>query len=176
MKRTAGNRFARIAVASLTAAVLAATLCACKAQVTPSQKKQAESADADASVNAGTEAEQLELLRAAEAVAKDLDAGRYAAAWAKSSPSLTKQANQEQFAKSISRMRGLVGAPGKRKVDGFGFVNEIDGVAGRFGTIAIGTEFARLKTGQEKFVFEHVDGKWKLVGYFVSGKVKFGSD
>ncbi|QWP75875.1 DUF4019 domain-containing protein [Lysobacter sp. K5869] len=170
MEETVRNRFARIALATLAAAMLAATLPACKVQVGPSQKKQAEA------VNIGTEAEQRELLRAAEAVAKDLDAGRYAAAWAKSSPTLSKQTNQEQFTKIISRMRGAVGAPGKRKVKGFGFESELDGLAGRFGTIAIGTEFARLKTGEEKFVFEHVDGKWKLVGYFLSGKVKFPAD
>ncbi|WP_170849155.1 DUF4019 domain-containing protein [Lysobacter enzymogenes] len=170
MKTTACNRFARTAAVSMAAAMLAGTLCACKVQVGPSQKKQAQA------VNTGTEAEQLQLLRAAEAVAKDLDAGRYTAAWAKASPRLSKQASQEEFGNTAARMRSVAGTPGERKVAGFGFENEIDGIAGRFGTIAITTEFSRIKTGQEKFVFEHVDGKWKLAGYFVSAKVKFQSD
>jgi hypothetical protein len=127
-------------------------------------------------VNGGTEAQQGEVRDAARAVSKLLDAGKYADVWALAGPTLSASSNKEAFVSFLTGIRSRLGAPGKRIVKGFGFPTELEGAPkGQYGLVAVTTDFANADDVEERFVFELVDGNWRLAGYHVSKTMTFGN-
>jgi hypothetical protein len=147
---------------------LVTLLCACAVQSSAAEK--------DAAADTGTEEQQAGVLAAAKAVASSFDAGKYVEAWAMVGPSLSAKSTQDEFAGYVSTLRATLGAPGKRTVKGFGFPAAMEGLPqGQYGLIAVETDFANAKAVEEKFVFEFVGGKWRLIGYWLAKEVTIGA-
>jgi hypothetical protein len=127
-------------------------------------------------LNVGTEEQQKSVIAATRAVAKLLDASQFELVWDQSGPMLQAQASRTAFTTSIKAMRNTLGPAGRRKIKGFNFPKVIDGVQGDFGLIGIETDFANAESVEEKFVFQKVGGRWRLAGYWLTKKVKFGAN
>ena len=113
---------------------------------------------------------------AAKALAARLDGGQYDEAWAMAGPNLSARTTQEEFVRYVSTLREPLGAAGKRTIKGFGFPTELEGAPqGQYGLITVETDFANASAVEEKFVFELVAGKWRLVGYWLSKTFTIGT-
>lgn len=131
----------------------------------------------DQPANPGTRVQQEEIHAAATAVAALLDEGRYADAWDTVGPLLVAQTNREQWARNLALVRTPLGAPGQRTVAGFGFPESLDDAPpGEYGLVGYRTDFANAAAVEEKFVFQRINGTWKLAGYWLSKKMTLGTD
>ncbi len=126
-------------------------------------------------VNVGTTDQQESVLDAARLVVDQFDQGQFDEVWATAGPLIRSKTNQAVFSTSISAMRNTLGPPGHREVKGFNFPKTLDGVEGNFGLIAVQTDFKNAKGVEEKLVFQMIDGKWQLSGYWLSKKTTFGA-
>jgi hypothetical protein len=153
------NRFLLILLFSL--------LTACSVQVSPSAE--------DEQVDAGSAAQQEELVAAVKVVARMLDDGRFAEAWSLVGPSLQSQTSSEEWARNVAMMRKPLGAVERRTGKGFAFPKELDDAPpGEYGLLGASTDFANAKAVEEKFVFQRVGGKWRLVGYSLAKTITVG--
>src|SRR5690606_25081019 len=111
-----------------------------------------------------------------KAVAALFDEGRFAESWAMAGPILESQTSEQEWARHVAMLRKPLGAAGKRTIEGFGFPKELeDAPPGEYGLIGVRTDFANAEAVQEKFVFQRVEGEWKLVGYWLSKTFKVGA-
>ena len=148
--------------------LLSALLCACTVQVGAKDQNQV--------ANAGTEAQEKEVRAAAKSVAALLDAGRYDDIWNQAGPILVAKTSKQEFSDYVLALRRPLGVAGSRKIKGFGFPSRLEGAPpGTYGLIAVDTDFANAKHVEEKFVFQQIDGQWKLIGYWLSKKFTFGT-
>ena len=121
---------------------------------------------------AGTEAQQTAVAKAASAFLNKLDSGAAQDTWNQASPYLQKISNQTAWATGIQALRSSVGAFKSRKLKGIGFTHTIDGApAGDYAAIAFDTTFANA-TVHEKVVLQNSGGAWKILGYFLSKSFK----
>ncbi|TNY29158.1 hypothetical protein BV505_06850 [Thermomonas haemolytica] len=130
----------------------------------------------DQPVDVGNTEQQKSVVAAAHVAAQLLDAGQFEQLWELSGPMLKDKTPRAVFVAGMKAMRGPLGVAGHREVQGFNFPRALDGVQGDFGLIGVETDFANAKAVQEKFVFQRVNGQWKLVGYWLSKKVTFGAN
>ncbi|OOG43237.1 hypothetical protein B0E52_09885 [Rhodanobacter sp. C06] len=120
--------------------------------------------------------QQEQVFAAAKSVAKMFNSGEYAESWKLLAPILKAKTTQQEWSKYVSTLRTPLGTPGASKVQGFGFTKTMaDAPPGQYGIIELETDFANIKGVQEKFVFQYVDKKWKLAGYWLSKKFTIGT-
>ena len=117
---------------------------------------------------AGTPEQQQSIISAAENVVALMDKNQMGAVWDLSGPMLRNRTSKTTFVTGIFVLRSPLGSPGERKVAGFNFSNKLEGFTGDFGMIFITTDFENAKEVEEQFVFQKIDGKWKIIGYFIS--------
>ena len=148
-----------------TVLVTAALLTGCNVSFSDGSSKAAKS-------EAGTEAQQTAVAKAASAFLGELDSGAVQDTWGQASPYLRQISNQSAWITGIRALRGSVGAFKSRKLKGMGFTHTLDGApTGDYAAIAFDTTFSN-STVQEKVVLQNGDGKWKVLGYFLSKSFK----
>lgn len=125
-----------------------------------------------ATSEAGTEAQQTAVTKAAGLFLGKLDSGAVKDTWGQASPYLQQISNESAWVTGIQTLRSNVGAFKSRKLKGIGFTHAIDGApAGDYAAIAFDTTFANSGV-QEKVVLQNSEGTWKILGYFLSKSFK----
>lgn len=98
-----------------------------------------------------------------------LDSGRYEEAWQSAAPTMQKTTSRQEFATRVRQLRRVAGPLHKREIMDYDFrTNPPDMLPGNYGIIGFRTDFSVLDGVEEKFVFQHISGQWKLAGYFLS--------
>jgi hypothetical protein len=121
---------------------------------------------------AGTAEQQLVVAKAANAFLKQLDSGAIAETWGQASPHLHQLSSQTVWSAGIRTFRTSVGAFKSRKLKGVGFTHTVEGVpTGDYAAVAFDTTFDS-STVEEKVVLHKDQGKWKVMGYFLSKTFK----
>lgn len=126
---------------------------------------------------AGTKAQNEEAFAAAKQIIHGLDHGQYAQVWDDSGAMLKSMASKEEFVRVIGALRDHLGAPKPRGAPRIGFTNRIDVKApvGDYCLMTVDTDFSGTVVN-EKVVMQKIDGKWKLVGYFLNSNTKLSSN
>ncbi len=126
-------------------------------------------------VSPGSKEQRMEVAKTADDFLVQLDAGAIDATWAQASPHLHKITSETMWTATLRTLRAGVGTFRSRTLKGAGFTDTIDGVPpGDYAAVAFDTEFTAF-TVEEKVVLHKDDGRWKVVGYFLSKRIKIGA-
>ena len=122
-------------------------------------------------LEAGDPAEQKSALAAAEGFARMVDAGQYDHMWEQSGAALKAITPRTQWNESMGKIGTLAGTVRSRKFSSEGFTPTLGGNAppGHYAVVFFETQFEKGKF-EEKVVLDLQDGKWRLVGYFLTMK------
>ncbi|KAB0660296.1 hypothetical protein WT83_10705 [Burkholderia territorii] len=109
------------------------------------------------------------LLRDADAVFKQLDAGQYGAVWNDAAAFVKARIKQDQFALDMQRARqsvGMVGHRGWAQITRIRYTNSSSMPDGLYANIDYATTLTTGTTVYEKLSFRlGDDGRWHLTGY-----------
>ncbi|WP_114815363.1 DUF4019 domain-containing protein [Paraburkholderia kururiensis] len=109
------------------------------------------------------------LLRDADAVFKQLDAGQYGAVWANSAAFVKARIKQDQFTADMQRSRQSVGTVryrGWAQITRIRYTNAVGMPDGLYANLDYATTLATGATVYEKLSFRlEDDGLWHLTGY-----------
>jgi hypothetical protein len=120
-----------------------------------------------APVDGGTQVQQDSVIAATRRFADLLDENLMDEVWQHTGPLMSGKMTQGDFQAAFDAAREPLGDPIDRKIRGFSFSKVLDGVPGEFGVIGLVTDFEYAKGMQEKFVYQMLDGEWKLSGYWI---------
>ncbi|KUY76424.1 DUF4019 domain-containing protein [Burkholderia sp. RF4-BP95] len=108
------------------------------------------------------------LLRDADAVFKQLDAGQYGMVWNDSAAFVKARIRQDQFALDMQRARqsvGMVSHRGWAQITRIRYTNSSSMPDGLYANVDFTTTLKTGTTVYEKLSFRLDDGRWHLTGY-----------
>ncbi|KUY61979.1 DUF4019 domain-containing protein [Burkholderia sp. RF2-non_BP3] len=108
------------------------------------------------------------LLRDADAVFKQLDAGQYGMVWNDSAAFVKARIKQDQFALDMQRARqsvGMVSHRGWAQITRIRYTNSSSMPDGLYASVDFTTTLKTGTTVYEKLSFRLDDGRWHLTGY-----------
>lgn len=126
---------------------------------------------------AGTETEQREAVKAARGYLEMIDRGEYKAIWRDAGPLLRDMTNETAFITTLKVMKKTFALLPGRKPKGLGFNTQVDpgGPVGEYVVVIFEAKVGNL-TATEKVVMQKEQGKWKIVGYFITKRRQTGAN
>jgi hypothetical protein len=125
---------------------------------------------------AGTKEEQKGAVEAARGYLAQIDRGDYEATWDSAGPVLRDMTNEFMWTNTLKIARKTVVVLPGRKLEGGAFTTQIDpgGPAGEYAVMQFVGRSGKL-TATEKVVMQKEQGKWKIVGYFITKRAEYKS-
>lgn len=147
--------------------LLALPLAACNVSVSTSPEKIV--------AEPGTAEQRTEVLRVAHAIVAQMDQGQFDTVWDQSSQILKDATFRIVFAKTIGAGRGDLSHATSRAEPRIGFSKTIDSRApeGEYSIVELDSVHGASHV-TERLILAREAGQWKLAGYFVNSKRKFG--
>jgi len=91
-----------------------------------------------------------------------------AATWAAAGPKFQAAMSTEQWTRALKQARGPLGAVLQRAMLTTQFAKNIPGQPdGEYVLLQFRTSFEKKESARETLTLERVDGKWRVIGYFI---------